>query len=74
MGATRLLLKAKATVDLRVGEHGSFALSCACEKGNLECAQMLLEAKAVVDQANTEGARHWASPASTATWSARSCS
>ena len=55
VGAVRLLLKAKATVDLR-DAHGCAALYDACSRGHLECAQLMLEAKATIDLASHDGA------------------
>ena len=48
-------MKAKATIDLQGGEEGIFALFAACEHGRLECAQLLLDAKATVDQQRDGG-------------------
>ena len=55
VGAVRLLLKAKATLDLRDSNGGS-ALNAACAWNRLECAQLLLEAKATIDLASNAGA------------------
>ena len=55
VGAVRLLLKAKATVDVKSGEGEFFALYAA-RQGQLECARLLLEAKATVDLTAMDGA------------------
>ena len=49
VGAARVLLKAKATVDLQSSGARCFALYDACQEGRPDCAQLLLEAKATVD-------------------------
>ena len=53
VGAVRLLLKAKAAVDLRDSGAGS-ALLGASQAGELKCAQLLIEAQAAVDQPNDQ--------------------
>ena len=55
IGATRLLLKAKATLDLR-DARGCSALYGACSWEQLGCAQLLLEAKALIDLPAVDGA------------------
>ena len=49
-------MKAKATVNLRSGPSGLFALYAACQEGHLKSARLLLEAKAEVDLAAADGA------------------
>ena len=51
VGVVRLLLKAKAALDLRDAKGGS-ALFGACAWNRLECAQLMLEAKATIDLAS----------------------
>ena len=54
LGVVRLLLKAKATVNLR-DSMGTSALYYACEQNKQACARLLLEAKAMVDLAENGG-------------------
>ena len=55
IGAVRLLLKAKATVDL-CNSAGGCALFGASDKGHLECVRLLLKERATVDLAKKDGA------------------
>ena len=54
VGSAQLLLKAKATVDLRNSRGGS-ALGAASRMGQLKCAALLLEENALVDIATNAG-------------------
>ena len=68
VGSARLLLKAKAMLDLR-DSYGQTALYYACAWNNSDCAQLMLESKAAIDIASADGCTLLISERGMAGWS-----